>query len=320
MEYEYKVTTHGRAAMAAALALEKPLPITRVAFGSGKVAEETELADVHALLAHVSDGAVTVRRHEDDRLFLTLQYANTEHPEVKTFQLAEFMVFCTDPVTGAETDMLYATLGDYPQPVPAYNPKYPACVFNFPLVLILSNEIDVSVLAPVGLVTYDDLNSVMETIAIRRLEFAVPATGWTAHGGAYTVRRDIAVPSAKPSMIPFLTVLPEGMAAADACGLAPYAETREGAVRVFARRAPTAEIPASLALAGDASGFCVVGSEETYVLPPATRDALGGVKIGEGVEVTPDGTVSVDGERIAESAAASDESAQAMLDKVFGGQ
>lgn len=157
MEYEYKITTHGRAAMAAALALGKPLSITRVEFGRGRIAEGAELADQHEVLAYISDGAITERRHEDDRLFLTLQYANTEHPDVGTFQLAEFMVFCTDPATDRETDLLYATLGDYPQPVPAYDPKYPACVFNFPLVLILSNEIDVSYGAPMGLVTQDAL-------------------------------------------------------------------------------------------------------------------------------------------------------------------
>ena len=49
-EYAYKPTTHGRAVMAACLALEKPFKITRVAFGSGKVEESVNLADVHQLL------------------------------------------------------------------------------------------------------------------------------------------------------------------------------------------------------------------------------------------------------------------------------
>jgi len=58
MEYRYKPTTHGRAVMAACMALEKPFHITRVAFGSGKVDAETNLADVHELLEYVTDGAV----------------------------------------------------------------------------------------------------------------------------------------------------------------------------------------------------------------------------------------------------------------------
>ena len=34
MDYAYKPTTHGRAVMAACMALEKPFHVTRVAFGS----------------------------------------------------------------------------------------------------------------------------------------------------------------------------------------------------------------------------------------------------------------------------------------------
>lgn len=157
MDYAYKPTTHGRAVMAACMALEKPFHITRVAFGSGKVDEETNLADVHALLEYVSDGAVAERRHEDDRFYLTIQFANSEHREIKTFLLSEFIVYVEDPETGEETDLLYGTLGDYRQPVPAYNPAFPPSVFNFPLTLILSDEINVSVSAPAGLPTYDDI-------------------------------------------------------------------------------------------------------------------------------------------------------------------
>lgn len=42
------------------------------------------------------------------------------------------------------------------------------------------------------------------------------------------------------------------------------------------------------------------GGGGTYELPPATATTLGGVKIGEGVKVEPDGTISVDIEDISE--------------------
>ena len=322
MDYTYKLTTHGRAAVAAGLELGKPLPITRVAFGSGKIAEGAELADQHTLLRFVSDGAISGRRHEDDRLHISLQYANSQHPGVPTFQLWEFMLFVTDPDTGEETDFLYGTLGDYPQTVPAYREAYPPCVFTFPLTLIISNELECSIAAPVGLTTWDDMDTVIEALAVRRLDITIPVSGWVAGSGTgYAVQRDIPVPSAAEKMIPCLTVLPGGMASADACGLAPFAETREGVLRVFARKAPTTAIPASLALAGDASGFLAVGAGgQTYVLPPATKDTLGGVKIGGGVDVENDGTISVDGAGMLENAAASDESAKEMLDAVFSAE
>jgi len=100
MEYAYKPTTRGRAVMAACMALEKPVKITRVAFGSGKVGEDVNLADVHGLLSFISNGAVADRRHEGDRFFLTIQYANSEHRDVKMFLLTEFIVYTEDPETG----------------------------------------------------------------------------------------------------------------------------------------------------------------------------------------------------------------------------
>lgn len=318
MDYAYKLTTHGRAALAACLARERPLPITRVAFGSGLADESTELADMHALLSPVADGTIADRRHEDDRLYLTLQYANSEHKTVPAFLLSEFLVFAADPQTGEETDFLYGTLGDYRQPVPAYHEAFPPCVFNFPLTLVLSNDLEVSVSAPAGLATFDDLSALIGALAVRRMDIVIPASGWTAQtGAAYPVQRDIPVASATETMIPFLTVLPAGMAAADACGLAPLAQTLKGAVRVFAKCAPAQDIAASLSLAGDASGFCVLGGGEAYTLPPATADTLGGVKIGSGVTVQNNGTISVNTVQVAEEAAASDESAEEMLDEIF---
>ena len=35
------------------------------------------------------------------------------------------------------------------------------------------------------------------------------------------------------------------------------------------------------------------GSGEQYVLPVATQDTLGGVSIGEGIDITPEGKISV---------------------------
>lgn len=297
MDYAYKPTTHGRAVMAACLALEEPLKITRVAFGSGKVAEDTELADVHELVSFVSDGAIAERRHEDDRLFLTVQYANKVHPSVKTFLISEFIVYVKDPETDEETDLLYGTLGDYRQPVPAYNPAYPPSVFNFPLVLIISDEINVSVSAPAGLVTWNDLNDLLDGLGTRRMDITIPRTGWTADvKGRYQFRRDIPAEGVTARLLPRLTIRPEMQEAAVLCGLSPCIQTLENAVRVWAVSAPTGDIPASLELCGDASGYCRIIAEDggEHSLPAATATQLGGVRVGDGLAVTSDGTLSVD--------------------------
>lgn len=253
MDYTYKPTTHGRAVMAACMALEKPLKIVRVAFGSGKVDEDTNLADVHELLEYVSDGAVAERRHEDDRFYLTAQYANKAHPDVKMFMLSEFIVYTEDPETGAETDLLYGTLGDYRQPVPAHNPAFPPSVFNFPLELIISDEVQISVSAPAGLVTYTELIRLMNSRAAgaSKVDITIPISGWvedTDTNGAYAYCRDIASTDITEDMIPKLMVHPKSLNDAMYCHLCPTSRTLPGLLRVYAKSIPKADISASLAV------------------------------------------------------------------------
>lgn len=299
MDYAYKPTTHGRAVIAACLALEKPLKIIRVVFGSGKVDEDTNLADVHELLTYVSDGEICGRRHEDDRFFFTIQYSNVKHKDVKTFYLSEFMVFAENPETGEEVDMLYGTLGDYSQPVPTHNPMYPPSTFNFPLTLIISDEINVSVAAPAGLVTYQDLGILIDALGTRQLPITIPADGWqeSPDGGAYAYLADIPVESVTAKLIPQLFYPPESAERAGYYGLSPVCETLDGVLRVWSKAVPAEPIPAVLNLTGDASGYFAVGDGNTgggsYTLPPATENTLGGVKIGSGLNVTRDGTLSV---------------------------
>lgn len=297
MDYAYKVTTHGRAVMAACMALEAAFRVTRVAFGSGRVEEETNLADVHQLLAYVSDGAVADKRHQDDRFELTIQYANSEHKDVPTFLLSEFLIYVEDPVTGEETDLLYGTLGDYRQPVPAYNPAYPPSVFNFPLTLILSDEINVAVSAPGGLVTWDDLAKAVTLLAVRRRDIVIPTTGWEQSGeDRYPLRLDIAMTEVTEAMTPSLTVLPEGEEEAVRCGLANRLQTLSGLVRLYARTAPGAPIPANLVLLGDSTGM-ILSDETGGTLPVASHTQLGGVILGPEFNITPSGVMSLNPEK-----------------------
>ena len=314
MEYRYKPTTNGRNAMAACLAMEKPPKITRVAFGSGKVDEGVNLADVHELLAYVADGAVGERRHENDRVYFTIQYANVRNKDIKSFILSEFIVYMEDPENGGDTDLLYGTLGDYRQPVPAYNPALPPSVFNFPLVMILSDELEVTFSAPAGLVTHDDLMAVVEHTAVLYKEITIPAEGWRKDGaGAYPMRLELPM-EVSEYMIPELTVLPESIAGANACGLAPFAQTVKDALRLWAEKAPQEDIRAGLALLRNASGVYIGGGSGSTdggsAAVPATKDRLGCVKVGEGLRVTGDGTISVD--------MASDAEVEEMLGEVFG--
>lgn len=298
MDYAYKTTTHGLGVMAACMDLEKPLKITRIAFGDGKADEDTNLADVHELVSFVSDGAVTKRQHEANRLMLTIEYVNGRHPGVKTFLLSEFMIYVENPEAedGSEIDFLYGSLGDYRQPVPAYNPAYPPSVFTFPLTVVISNDVEVSVSAPAGLVTYRELTELVDALGTKALAFTIPAEGWEADpsGGIYPYCVDIPAAGVTAKMIPAIYTLPEGTATAQDCGLCPSCQTLDGALRVWTKEIPAGPIPAGVTLHGDATGYLKVRDESAPYIPPATEDSDGGVKVGEGLSVTSDGTLSVD--------------------------
>ena len=125
MDYAYKPTTNGRKVLIACMDSGGVLQLTRVEVGKGLISEEADLADQHELVDYVTEGAIGDRRHENDRLYLTIQYSNKDHLDIPTFYLSEFIVYAINPDTGEETDLLYATLGDYPQPVPDFPKSRP---------------------------------------------------------------------------------------------------------------------------------------------------------------------------------------------------
>lgn len=175
-DYGFKVTTNGRALIAKILASKGTLDLSRVAVGDGLVAEGVDLADVHELVNYISDGEIGTLTSENERLYLTVQYSNVLHREIPTFYLSEFIVYAKDPESGENVDLLYATLGNYRQPVPAYRADVPGSVFNFPLVIVLSSEINVEVSATPGLATVTDLEDAKSELRSEMLRVVVSDT------------------------------------------------------------------------------------------------------------------------------------------------
>ncbi|MBQ9346617.1 MAG: hypothetical protein IJT94_04645 [Oscillibacter sp.] len=317
MDFMISVTTHGRAAGAACLALQKPLELTRVAFGKGTLPVGIPLADVHQLYDYVADGTIGDRRHDGEQLSLTVQYCNLAHQEIPTFYLSEFMVYCLNPATGQETDLLYGNLGDYIQPVPAYTPGLPESTFLYPITLVLSSEVNVNITAPGGLVTYSELIRLLDDSGIGTSihDLTIPTDGWTADtdtGGQYALMCDIPVEKCTERMTPNLTVPPAGMPAAMEAELAPYARAVSDAVRVYAKRAPAVPIDAAVALSGMMPYIRII--EDAGGLPPATADTVGGVKASDSLVIDPDGTAHA---VFAPDSFASDEEVTGMLDELL---
>ncbi len=263
MEYGFKPTVKGRALVAKCGDQEKPFKITGVKFGKGKVADGKNLAEMEELVTYVVDGEIGERRHEDDRLYITVSYDNSKHPDQEGFNLQEFMLYAADPDTEDDVPIAYATLGDYMQPVPKYSPEIPASIFSFPMVLVIADDVTVTIGAEPGVVTHNDLNRMMNEglLGFTKFDVTIPVESWT--DGRQDMESEAPSPTApsdypmqaklenaviKAHMTPILTINPESLKAAE--NLCPACQTIDGALLVFAKSAPETELKATLLLAG----------------------------------------------------------------------
>ena len=150
MEYGFKITKQGQKALLACADLGRPLEIPRVVVGSGQAAAGAQLSEMTELVCYEADAAVGRRSRDGNRLTMEIQYSNAGNPEKPSFELAEFLIYIKEPESGGMSAFLYATLGDYRQPIPAYQPDRPASTWEFVLEILLSDEINVVVTAPPG--------------------------------------------------------------------------------------------------------------------------------------------------------------------------
>lgn len=151
-----------------------------------------------------------------------------------------------------------------------------------------------------------------------QIDITIPASSWqddTDTDGAYALCADIPQADITEELIPIVTIWPQDQSVAQTCGMSTASRTVEGALRVYAARVPEKEIRASLVLLGTGSDGSGGGSG--YVLPQATRQRLGGVKIGDGVSVQADGTISIDDTAFVNEVAATDSDVDEMIQNVF---
>lgn len=173
---------------------------------------------------------------------------------------------------------------------------------------------------PSSFTTYGAVEQIVDGATLKR-EITIPTSGWkdateeTLTGQLYV---DIPQEDATENMMPVISLYPTDAHLAKACGMSETSRTLDGKIRVYAGKAPAGEIKATLVLMKAYSGR-VSGGEESgtsYVLPTATKTRLGGVKIGDNIEVTPDGTISSSG-KIDPAMVATEDETEEMITKIF---
>lgn len=332
MNYGYKPTTEGRELLAACLATGKGLEIVRVAVGSGKVEEGTDLADMTDLIQYVAEGSVAQRRHMDNVLYLTVQYASNTTPGLGAFYLGEFIVQAKHPISGKIVTLLYATLGDYQQPVNAYSESQAPDIRQYPIILVLSDEINVTISALAGLVTYEDLESAVEkackdlvdTMASggikKTIDFTIPMDGWQQDEQAtngYMYYFDLLDTEITKNMIPEVTIAEASLETAKLCGVCHTAATFTGFVRLKSVALPEAEITATCCLLtkGTSDGSTGSGTIDQDMIGDGltlTEDGKLALAVGDGLTIDEAGKLAVN--------VSTNEEASAAIDTVFDGE
>lgn len=161
-------------------------------------------------------------------------------------------------------------------------------------------------------------NAITPSAAVARVDITIPAEGWEKttdpeDGDGFCI--EVPCEEVEPVLIPLLTILPKYLGVAADCGFNTQGKTVRGALRVFAEQPPSSEISASLALLGVVQNIddkLPSNGGGAYVVPTATANRAGVIKVGDGLVAAPDGTVSV--------AKATDEEVERMLKRVYSNE
>lgn len=133
----------------------------------------------------------------------------------------------------------------------------------------------------------------------------------------YIYLYDLADEDITAELMPEVVVAEASRKIATDTGMSLTAETFDGYIRLKAESKPTEEISLICYLLAEAGG----AGGGSYAIPPATADTLGGVKVGAGLSVSADGTLSVNNTSVAEEISATDEeAAEALADTLNGGE
>lgn len=114
------------------------------------------------------------------------------------------------------------------------------------------------------------------------------------------VRAVIPVTGATQSTVPLVCVNPDDQAVALQCGLKPHCAAEQGTVTIYAQMIPKDVLSLTILamFSQTAEKDIEVSAPEAptityYKMPAATRDTLGGVRIGDNIDIAEDGTISV---------------------------
>lgn len=311
--------TPGIALIAKVLAGRCQMNYTRAAVGEGQIPDGESpktMTEPAGFVMNAQISAVTNPVNGECQVTVQINSSNVE----RGFYATGILLYADDPDEG-EVPYTYLMLENEPEWIrPSSSVVGKLATFDLIAAVGAVDKVTATI-DPDSIVTQAAVEQMIAAATVKR-ELKIPATGWDvgaeegAEGSFYV---DIPQSDVTEDMVPVISVLPAYMETAKECGLCTAARTMAGGLRLYAEKAPEAEMQACLLLLNASNGVAGGGGSSGggYVLPAATATRLGGVKIGENVNVTSDGTITVDGDELLDEASATDEDVQEMLDDTF---
>lgn len=332
--YGGTVTVAGRNLITTLMA-GQTIEFTRIMVGSGSMPEGVEPIDMTDLVEPVAEGVSSVPSVENGVLSMLVEYRNDLNGGLQQgFWLREFGVYAKTADT-EEILLYYATLGDSPQPVNAYKDNR-IDIRRYPITIALELDADIQVTYnPGAFITSEEAQEMVKNMVSEAVkgvgsaiikDITIPADGWNwdenldeegdMYSGRYYLTVDVPVEEAAEDQFPSVALHKSALDTAEKAGLCPTVQALAGALRFWARERPNSDMKATVSLTSPGGGSGGSGGT-TYVLPIATATRLGGVKIGKGIAVAEDGTITASNGGITPDDMASTEDTNNMLDEVF---
>ena len=159
MDYAFCVTDAGRY-LIARLLTGQTMHITRVMVGDGRMPDGIRMASLTDLYQTVAQATSDDPRCDRGVAYMTIEYNSSLNGGLDHgFWLREFGIWALDPVVG-EVMIAYATLGDFPQWVSAYDPAKGVDVRRFPVSIAIGEDVGMVVDYHTSLwLTWEDLTN-----------------------------------------------------------------------------------------------------------------------------------------------------------------
>lgn len=312
--------TPGIALIAKVLAGRCQMHYTRAAVGKGAIPADETPKTMREPADYVMDAKISaITNPVDGECQVTVQINSSD--VAKGFYATGIVLYAADPDEG-EVPYTYLVLENGPEWI---RPSSSAVgkLATFDLIAAVGDVDNVTAtIDPNSIVTRAVVEQLIAGATVKR-EITIPTQGWDigAEEGAEGCQFvDIPQGDITEEMVPIVSILPAHTDAAKDCGMSTTARTINGALRLYAKNPPATEIKANLMLLLASNGAAAAGgsSGEGYVLPAATATRLGGVKIGDGLSVSSDGTLSVDGEALVDDLSATENDVKEALDEIYG--